>query len=143
MAEESKQLLEYFKQYGRVVAEAWRNKDFERRLRQDPKGTLQGMGITLSPKLEIKMIENASFSGFAVPRRDSKGQLTADIEGLADADDVIQGNVKGGVVYWALPPRPSGEISDESLSLVVGGKPTTCGGPKKSCIWPACCYGDK
>jgi hypothetical protein len=131
-----KEALQAVKRYSLVISEAWFNREFEQRLMADPKAAFREMGIEISPNIEVRAVPAGHFNGFAIPRRDEQGALTDETEGLADFDDVVHGNVPGGVVYFSLPGKPEDAVGDESISA------ETCfAAPKNCCIWPFCSYG--
>ena len=65
------------------------NKEVVQDIKDDPRGALKGLGISIPEDTKVKVMQNSR-----------------------------------KVVYFALPPQPEAQISDESLSNVAGGGST-------------------
>ncbi len=51
---------EIVRQFGQVVAKAWSDESFKRRLMADPNAVLREQGLSLPPGVEFKIVENSS-----------------------------------------------------------------------------------
>jgi hypothetical protein len=58
MAIDQAQMPEYAKQYGQLVARAWGDQAFKRRLLADPAAVLAEQGIPVPPGVEVRAVEN-------------------------------------------------------------------------------------
>ena len=86
------------KRVGRIIAKAWSDESFKKRLLTDPAPLLKAEGVELPAGMQVRVVENTST-----------------------------------VFHLVLPPRPaSGELSDEDLEKVAGGK---CSGPNGRMSW--------
>jgi hypothetical protein len=74
------------KQWSQVVAKAWTDANFKKKLLADPAAALKASGLEVPRGLQVKVVENTD-----------------------------------QVLYLVLPPKPSGEISEEDLEKVAGG----------------------
>jgi hypothetical protein len=79
------------KTWGRLVAEAWENRELEQRLLADPRGLLAENGIELPASLPVEVVRD---------------------------DDVAPSE---SVLYLPYPPPPNDELSDAELDAVAGG----------------------
>ena len=81
-----KKTIEERQEYAKIIAQAWVDEEFKKRLLQDPATVLKENGIEVPEGWTVKVIE----------RNENEICLT-------------------------LPPRPSGELSEEELQQVAGG----------------------
>src|SRR6266508_6909694 len=68
---------EKVKQYGQLVAQAWRDPAFKQRLLADPKAVFAERGIGVPAGPEVKMVENTDqVLYFVLPRPPARGELS-------------------------------------------------------------------
>lgn len=74
--------------YGQVVAKAWQDEAFKRRLLAEPRVVLEEQGIELPAKIEVRMVENTDRVVYlTLPARPSEGELSAE-----ELEQVAAGN---------------------------------------------------
>lgn len=78
--------IEVQRKYAHIVAKAWNDEQFKRRLISDPAAVLREEGIDVPDDVEVRVVENSE-----------------------------------RVFYLSLPPKPSGELSEDQLDKVSGG----------------------
>ena len=52
------QSQEWSKKVGQITAKAWTDADFKKRLLNDPAAVLKDYGLTLSPDVKVKVVED-------------------------------------------------------------------------------------
>ena len=65
------------RQWGRVVARAWTDEAFKRRLLAEPKAVLQEQGIAVPAGVEVRVVENTARLAYLVlPPKPAEGELS-------------------------------------------------------------------
>jgi hypothetical protein len=71
------QRQEHARKLGQVVAKAWTDEGFKRRLLADPKAVLAEQGIAVPAELEVRVCEDTErVHHLVLPRRPAEGELS-------------------------------------------------------------------
>src|SRR5439155_26137757 len=81
------------KKIGRIIAKAWSDETFKKRLLAEPAAALKAEGIALPEGVSVRAVENTAT-----------------------------------MFHFVLPPKPTGELSDQELETVAGGLNGAYGG---------------
>ncbi len=82
--------------YAAVVARAWRDPVFKRRLLADPAGTLREWGIAVPAGMEIRIVEDTAACTHLVLPRAPQGELGEDELASASGGILFGGFLGGG-----------------------------------------------
>ena len=91
--------------WSKIIAKAWSDDDFKARLLSDPKPVLDEYGIRDLDDFHVQVHEDPN----AQP-----------------GDWHIQGRGPNATYIVAIPPKPSGELSDSDLESVAGAGCSCC-----------------
>ena len=68
---------EWSKKVGQITAKAWTDADFKKRLLSDPVAVLKDYGLTVSPDIQIKILEDTdTLVHFTLPRKPAGKELS-------------------------------------------------------------------
>ncbi len=68
---------ESVKNYGKIVAKAWGDEEFKKRLLADPKNTLKENGVQVPENIDIKVMENTDkLIHLPLPPKPKEGELS-------------------------------------------------------------------
>lgn len=99
---------EQSKKMDRVVAKAWADEDFKRKLVSNPEQTLKAEGVEIPGGKKVKVVENTDKLVHIIPK------IGRDVRLLKNTEELV---------HFVLPAKPAeSELSDEMLDQVAGGK---------------------
>ena len=99
---------EQSKKMDRLIARAWADDAFKRKLMSNPEETLKAEGVEIPGGKKVKVVENTEKLVHIIPKVGREVRL------LENTDEVV---------HFVLPVKPpEGELSDEVLDQVAGGK---------------------
>src|SRR5262245_54676255 len=75
------------KQWGQIVAQAWADENFKRRLLAEPAAVLKEHGIAMPPGVQVKVVENT----------DQVRYLTLPVHPVGDLSEAELDRVAGGI----------------------------------------------
>jgi hypothetical protein len=121
-----------------VVAHAWRDAAYLDRLQKSPKATLMQAGLAIPPSMDVIYVENTpTVINAILPRKEDMPQYHAQLDNAVKLLDRVPANVEVRIhrdsdtrSYFVMPvaPRAMGELSEEDLEQVAGGKGGSTGG---------------
>jgi hypothetical protein len=98
MAIEQAQMQDYAKEWGRLVARAWGDEAFKRRLLAAPAAALAEQGIRLPPDVEVRVHENtATVFHLMLPPAPSEELSDEQLDAVAGGDNASTASSLGTV----------------------------------------------
>jgi hypothetical protein len=91
--------------WSKIIAKAWSDDAFMTQLKNEPKPIMDSYGITELDAFHVQVVE------------DPNAKM---------GDWHIQGHGTNATYTVAIPPKPSGELSDSELETVAGGCSACC-----------------
>jgi hypothetical protein len=107
------------KQWGQVVAKAWQNDQFKKRLMAEPATVLKENGVDVPAGVQLRVVENTDqVVHVTLPAKPREGELSdAELAGVAGGESVRAAVVRGlaAAFGWTSEQTAKG-VNDEALS---------------------------